>query len=207
VFPPFRSACDSIWEQAAVLWDEGRRVEALAELRRNERDHPAGPALVPLRREVERALGLEPEKAADEQWRPRGLLAAGFLLSIGLFILTALIRFFSKKDAINTPCAVTPALSRGYKGVLIMLVVMGGICLYGLGDSARRLLPGFTGYALVWETNAYRVPQDNGAVSAHLKEGERVLLRSSGERIRSGPENWAYADGVGWVRVENIIFY
>ncbi|GHV60819.1 hypothetical protein AGMMS49587_03410 [Spirochaetia bacterium] len=232
VFPPFRSACEGIRERAAALWNGGRQAEALAELRRNERDHPAGPALIPLRREAERALGFEQVQGGDEKWRPRLLLGAGFLLSLVLLIITGVIRFFRKKHTINTPCAVTPASSRGYNsikgrtfapnfpgsrarlGILIILFVIMGICLYGLGDSARRLLPGSAQYALVRETEARRVPEAEGAVNVRFKAGERVL-------IRSGRLNWAYAESrisnaspgsstesrAGWVRIGDIIFY
>jgi hypothetical protein len=206
VFPPFRSACEGIRERAAALWNDGRRVEALAELRRNERDHFAGPALVPLRREAERVLSLEQSQGGNEKWRPRVLLGAGLFGSLALLILSGVLRFFRKKD-------VTPGWSRGYKSVLIILFIVAGISLYGLGDAARRLLPGSGQYALIRETEARRVPESGGAVNVRFKEGERVRIsgdKSPGDKSPSGRLNWAYAEsdtGAGWVRTGDIIFY
>jgi hypothetical protein len=210
VFPPFRSACEDIRERAEALWNEGRRIEALAELRRNERDHFAGPALIPLRREAERVLGFEQVQGGNEKWRPRGLLALGLFGSLGLLILSGILRFFRKKNTINIPYAVTLNFSRGYRCILIILAVIAGLCLYGLGDSFRHLLPGSVRYALVRETEARRVPEPDGAVNVRFNEGERAL-------VRSGRLDWAYAEsmgssaspegGVGWVRIGDIIFY
>ncbi|GHV11832.1 hypothetical protein FACS189491_03770 [Spirochaetia bacterium] len=208
VFPPFRSACNDIRERAEALWNEGRRAEALAELRQNERDHAAGPSLIPLRREAERVLGLEAQ--GDEKWRPSLLLGAGLLLSLGLLILSGVIRLFRKKNAVNAPCAVTPGWSRGYKCILITLFIVMGISLYGLGDAARRLLPGSAQYALVRETEARRVPEAGGVVNAHFKEGERVLSRGDKSPGDTSLSDWAYAEsetGAGWVRIKDIIFY
>ncbi|GHV55397.1 hypothetical protein AGMMS49579_18150 [Spirochaetia bacterium] len=194
-FPDIQpKAFREIRERAEALWNDGRRAEALAELRRNERDHFAGPALVPLRREAEQVLGLD-QAQENEKWRPRVFLGAGFLLSLGLLILSGII--------INIPRTVTIAFSRGYKSILIILFVIMGVCLYGLGDSARRLLPGSAQYALVRETEARRVPEPDGAVNVRFKEGERA-------RVSSGHLNWAYAEsgtGAGWVRIRDIIFY
>jgi len=57
---------------ALGLWESGRRAEALAELRRGERDHPAGELFAAIRREAEAALGIS--GAPDE--RRRGPLSA-----------------------------------------------------------------------------------------------------------------------------------
>jgi hypothetical protein len=215
-FPPkagfflFRSAYEGIRKRVEALWTDGRRVEALAELRQNERDHFAGPVLIPLRREVERALSLEPGE--NEKWRPHFLLTMGLLLSLGLLIVTVIVHFFSKKT-------VTAKFSRGYTSVLILFVAGAGICLWELGDSAGRLLPGSVQYALVRETEARRVPEPEGAVNVRFKEGTRVLIRQDKSRWESGSGrlNWAYVEsaagssadstGAGWVRTEDIIVY
>jgi len=71
-FPPFKTAiqnsprlyqkykgkCDAIYTAAKDLWEEGCHAEALASLRQNERDHPAGALFAIIRREAEQALGL-----------------------------------------------------------------------------------------------------------------------------------------------------
>jgi hypothetical protein len=220
----FRSACAGIREQAEALWAAGRRAEALGELRRNERDLYAGPALIPLRREAEQALGLAAQ--GNEKWRPRLLLAAGLLLCLGLLALTMIARYSKGLSPQPIPLArpavrgnaeadvktadfkigsVTTYFSRGYKCILILLAAGAGLCLWGLGDSAGQFLPGSARYALVRETDVRRVPEPEGAVNAHFREGARVLIRS--DRL-----NWAYVEspagaGAGWVRSEDIISY
>jgi len=71
-FPPFDAAiqshprlyqkhqakCDAVFTAAKTAWEEGRRADALASLRQNERDHAAGALFAIIRREAEQALGL-----------------------------------------------------------------------------------------------------------------------------------------------------
>ena len=47
----------AIYTDAKNLWEGGRRANALAKLRQNERDHPSGALFATVRREAERALG------------------------------------------------------------------------------------------------------------------------------------------------------
>jgi hypothetical protein len=105
---PFRARCGSIRDTARALWDRGLRAEALAELRRNERDYAGGPALIPLRREAEKSLGLFGN--GDETWRPRLLLAGIFLISAGLALASLFLGFLPRKR-------VTPGLAWCYKGI------------------------------------------------------------------------------------------
>jgi hypothetical protein len=105
--PPFRAGYGNIRERAAALWDRGLRVEALAELRRNERDYAGGPALIPLRREVEKLLGISGN--GDETWRPRLLLAGIFAVSAGLALAFLFLSFPS------FPKKVTPGPAWCYK--------------------------------------------------------------------------------------------
>ena len=66
-----RAQCDAIYGAAKNLWERGEFAEALAMLRQNERDHPAGGAFAAVRREAERAIGL----AATNGERRRHLLS------------------------------------------------------------------------------------------------------------------------------------
>jgi hypothetical protein len=54
-----RDNCETVYSTAKNLWERGYMAAALALLRRNERDNPAGTLFTPLRREAERRLGLE----------------------------------------------------------------------------------------------------------------------------------------------------
>jgi hypothetical protein len=74
-------------------------VEALAELRRNERDYAGGPALSPLRREAEKSLGLSGN--GDEIWRPRFLLTGIFVISAGLALASLFLSFLSPQKGVT----------------------------------------------------------------------------------------------------------
>jgi hypothetical protein len=74
LFTQFQSDCENVYRAAKNLWERGSRANALAELRRSERDHAAGPLFAELRREAERGLGLL--NTGDE--KRRGFLPALF---------------------------------------------------------------------------------------------------------------------------------
>jgi len=58
LYQKYQSKCDAIYAAAKRLWEGGCRADALAELRHNERDHPAGMFFAIIRREAEHALGI-----------------------------------------------------------------------------------------------------------------------------------------------------
>jgi len=57
LYQKYQNKCDTTYAAAKNLWESGRRADALAELRQNERDHPAGALFAIIRREAEQALG------------------------------------------------------------------------------------------------------------------------------------------------------
>jgi hypothetical protein len=58
LYQRYQNKCDTTYAAAKKLWEGGSRADALAELRQNERDHPAGEFFAALRREAEHALGI-----------------------------------------------------------------------------------------------------------------------------------------------------
>ncbi|MDR1024274.1 MAG: hypothetical protein LBL56_00990, partial [Treponema sp.] len=90
-----------VQERSRTLWEGGQLVEALAELRRNERDHPAGFTLADYRRTLEQTLGLEDEPA--ERHSPRVLLipalALCLLLAALCFTLPAGLAWFRARHS------------------------------------------------------------------------------------------------------------
>jgi hypothetical protein len=193
VFPLIRDDFRRIAQESEALWNEGRRVEALAFLRRNERDSLSGPALAPLRREAEKRLGLS--LTEDEVWQPwktHAFTGLCVFLLIGAGILFYKFRVTSGKFS-------------GYRsifylvipGVLAILLVLGrGTDFLGSRGKRRR--------AVLEAANAYRVPETGGGVNSFFSEGQPV-------DIRSNESGWVYAetaDGrAGWVQVEKVIFY
>jgi hypothetical protein len=192
---------EHIYNTAKNLWDRGYRAAALAELRRNERNHPAGPFLSALRREAERRLGLT--ATGDEKWRPRKLLFGGFVV-FGLALAACAIRLYLSAPG-----------SRSRKSgplCIIPLAAAALLCLYGFFDGAGRL-PGRSRSAVLKETGVYRVPDSDGMVFARFREGQPALV-SPAERKAAGTAGaWVLVrsldrDGVsGWVPEDRVIFY
>jgi hypothetical protein len=193
VFFLIRDDYRRITQESRALWNEGRRAEALAFLRRNERDSLSGPALASLRREAEKRLGLG--LTEDEVWQPWKTHA---FIGVWVFLLIGAGIFFYK-------FRVTSGKFSGYKsifrliipGVLAILLVLGGITdFFGSRGRGRG--------AVLEAANAYRVPEKGGGVNSFFSEGQPV-------DIRSNEGGWVYAetaDGrAGWVQVEKVIFY
>jgi hypothetical protein len=198
--PLFQEEYRRVVDQTGVLWDGGLRAEALAEIRRNERESAVGPALRPLRREMEAALGIG--QGPDESWRPYKLLLLFLPADLFLICLMAggrLLRFrFPGKKAVTLP------ISRGYTGIMGFLLILLALGLLVLGAGALGRRPGGEGPAVARETEVYRIPDAGSAAEAPLAEGRRVL-------IRAAAGSWVHVespDGInGWVRREAIISY
>ena len=57
LYQKYQTEYESIHQTVMNLWDRGYRANALATLRQNERDHPAGMLFAAVRREAEKSLG------------------------------------------------------------------------------------------------------------------------------------------------------
>jgi hypothetical protein len=178
-------------------------VEALAELRRHERDHIGGFSLAARRRELERALNLEGE--GDEVFRHPLLLIPALALCL---ILAAL--------GITLPAVLRPGgrrriawPSRGFSLIFAALALMcllrltalrslnASLPLYLRGRSPRQ--------ALARDTPVYQIPETGGTRIASLREGQGLLIYE----VRG---NWAYAeslrDGIaGWIKTGSYLIY
>jgi hypothetical protein len=203
VFPFFRPAYARALGEAHAHWEEGRYAEALALLRRNERDLAAGPALAPLRRAAETALGIG--AVADERWRPRRLyltLAAAaslvLILSLpGVFVPSACGRQKNKH--------VTLGPSGSYRFVAIIAFILTGAAFFGFfGGPERGTAPAKGRTAVLREADAFRVPEGGDEPALFFREGEPV-------RVRALSEPWAFVESfegkTGWVPLDVIIFY
>ena len=58
LYQKYQGECETMYEAARNLWETGQCAGALAALRRNERDHPAGALFATIRRGAESALGI-----------------------------------------------------------------------------------------------------------------------------------------------------
>ena len=69
LYQKYQSRCDAVYADAKNLWESGRRADSLAQLRQNERDHPAGALFAIIRREAEQTLGFT-NTGDEKQKRP-----------------------------------------------------------------------------------------------------------------------------------------
>jgi hypothetical protein len=177
-------------------------VEALAELRRHERDHIAGFVLAAPRRELERALRLEGE---DEIFRHPLLLIPAAILCL---ILAAL--------GITLPAGLRSKhgglIRRMSRGSSLVFFVLALLCLLRL-TTIRSLEASLPVYlrgrsprqALARDTPVYQVPEDGGTRIASLRDGQGLLIYE----VRGG---WAYAESLGegiagWIRTGSYLVY
>jgi hypothetical protein len=210
-YPPFASGFTprsgmfagpsrEIQARSRALWEEGRIVEALAELRRNERDHPAGFSLVELRRALERTLGLEGEP--DEVYSPRIFFIPALVLCLILAALSlTLPAGLSRKRSSRT-------LVWFRRGLCLFFSAAALFCLFRL-SFGRRLSLNYGNnpprQALSRESAVYRVPDDRGTEIARFREGQGLLVYE----IRDG---WAYAElsangRAGWIKTGTYLIY
>ena len=215
IFPLFREEYYRIAAGVRTLWDENQRTQALAEIRRNERDSLAGPFLVPLRREMEQALGLA--YTDDERWRPLKIplliwVIFGFLiLSGGVFLFVFHPRLRIHRDAAsrnNDEGKSVTSRRRGGFRTVIVLVFSVMLVLIFLEESVGNFVvnrltpPGKT--AVLERTPAYRVPDLKGAVNAWFGEGQPVI-------VGDYEGDWCYAESSdgrsGWVPRTAVTIY
>jgi hypothetical protein len=220
-FPLFRNSYRKVLGRARDYWGQARYAEALGELRRGERDYLSGPALVSVRRNAEKLLGLS--LTEDEKWRPRNFFFALIILGFCLLLLTIALPLKFRRR-IPGKKGVTSLFFHGYNIVVCVLIGIMGLGMAaltrspagfrGLAAGFRRLPAGFgkpaqedaLGNAAVAFRSclAYRVPDPQGAITARWMEGQPV-------RVRSVSEAWVYAEtsagDAGWVNQDNLVFY
>jgi hypothetical protein len=205
IFPVFRTERFRIIARSQALWEEDRRAEALAWMRRNERDRVYGPLLAPIRREMEQTLGLG--FTEDEKWRPLRIPLLFWIAGVIIALSTGGLVFFVRPRPGLLKKSVTSRRRRGFMTVVVF-VLFGGAALIlleaGLGSFFMDR-PGFSGNTAVLEkTPAYRVPDFSGAINARFGEGQPVIAGDS-------RGDWCYAESsdgrAGWVPKEAVITY
>jgi hypothetical protein len=188
---------------AQALWEENRRAETLAEIRKNERDSFAGPFLVPLRREIEQGMGIG--FTENERWRPLKIplpvYAFFFIASISALVFFLVLR---PRQLITSKHLIIFRRSAFFR--VIILVITLGLILIFLEENLGDFPPGRSSgnAAVLRSTQGYRIPDFRGAVNDRFIEGQPVI-------IGDYTGDWLLAethDGrSGWVPRESVIIY
>ena len=211
--PVLRREYDKIIAQVISLWEDRLVAEALAELRRYERDSLVGPQLASLRREMEHVLGLG--FTENEKWRPLGIPVISYvfflmaILSLGafFFVLGPL-----QKIRQGTKNREGVFHKRKIYIIVVVSVLVTGFVLIFLEERLGNLpvgrfrSPGKT--AVLRQTQGYRVPDYRGLVNDRFVEGQPVIVS---DFRREHQFDWYYAEAPdgrsGWVPREAVIVY
>ena len=205
---------DRIIDSVRSLWDEKLLAQALAELRRNERDSLVGPYLAPLRREIEQILGFG--FTENERWRPLGipLLSYVFFLSAIVFVVVFLFILGPRQKTIlrtKSRKVLTLHFRKSYVLLMTSVLLIGLVLMFleerfGNLPAGRFRSPGRT--AVLRETQGYRVPDFRGMVNDLFNEGQPVIVIDYGSDQRF---DWRYVEAPdgrsGWVPRETVITY
>jgi len=212
VFFPWNGEYRKIIAAVEALWEQNRRADALAEIRKGERDSPVGPSLVALRAEMEEALGLSATE--NERWRPFGISLFSFVLVCVVLIfagafLAALRLHRREKNRFHDDGDKTVTSKRRYGFILVMVCAIFLGLVFILPEGNLGIFPASSSVrsgriAVLRTTQSYRVPDYKGAVNGWFSEGQAVTVGDfRGE--------WCFAETLdgrsGWVERASVISY
>ena len=191
----WRGQCENIYNSARNLWDNGFRARALSELRRGERDHPAGALLLPIRQKAEENLGIF--NTGNENRQRQKLLLC---LSIFFFFFVIISPFVCYKFLKGT-------LRK--KAVLLCTVAFTALsifCFYAFMDSRSVFRGKSSRFGVTNETPVRRTADFEGKELFSFREGQPVVIM-----LNSG--SWVYVrandlrGGSGWIPAREVIYY
>jgi hypothetical protein len=190
--------CEDIYNSALSLWEMGLYAQALAELRGNERDHPAGVYFRDIRREAEHSLGIF-NTADESRWKRKIILALAFLLFL-VVIVTPFVYFTLMRKPLWK------------KGVFFLLTaafsVAGFISLYLFMDLGSVFGGKAERYGITYNTPVRRTADFEGQEFFSFKEGQPVVIMlNSGSWLHVRTNNVIGGMDSGWVQADKVIFY
>ena len=195
-----RRQCETIYDTARDLWGRGLYARALAELRRNERDHPAGALLQPIRREAEEKLGLF---NTENENRDRRKLLMFFTIFLFLFVIISLfvclffLRHFFRKRAVSNRKLIVFFSA--------ILAVLGLFCLFRLMNS-RGVNGKSSRFGVTHKTPVRRTADYAGEEYFIFREGQPVIILHNSSTWLNVRANDA-SGGSGWIPADAVIFY
>jgi hypothetical protein len=205
VFFLFQTEYDEIKAKARSLWEENHRAEALAEIRKSERDNLFGPYLVPLRMEIEKIMGLG--FTENERWHPFKIpLTVWAFSGFVIFLVVVFLFAFRPQRRIKWKSAIFHRGNNFFTVIVLVFAVALGFIF--LEESVSKFTFGSSGSTgktgVLKETQGYRIPDYKGAISEKFLEGQPA-------NIGDYSGDWCFAetpDGrSGWVPRESVIPY
>jgi len=194
-----RLQCENIYNTAKELWDSGLFARSLAHLRRNERDHPAGSLLQPIRRQAEENLGIF--NTENENRQRRKFLSALFSFVLFIVIIAPFVCFFLIKkrssDAFRAKLALLFA---------VIFSAAFSFFFYRLLDSNIVFHGKENRSGVTRETPVRRMADIEGERVFSFREGQPVVIlldSSSWVYVRANDAS-AFS---GWIPAEEIEFY
>jgi len=185
LWPFISGSVTSVLQESRTLWQSGSYAQALAVLRKQERDALAGLLYRRVRKEAEQQLGII--SSPDEWWLPQGLLYTASAIVSGMALLWGLKK--RKKVSIlflACSCLILVYSMVGQK-YLVPLLRGGTIGVIQEPDTAVRT-----------------IPDPAGNISSRLVSGEGVLIQQTAD-----PWVFISAPGQrsGWVLRSVILTY
>jgi hypothetical protein len=219
-FPQEREEVFFLWRReyrlviarVEALWDENRWAEALAVIRKSERDSPVGPSLVSIRREMEDTLGFSVTE--NERWQPFtvplfSFAAVGLVLvfTAVFLIILRLRRHENNHFRDDGDKNVTSRRRYGFTVIIVCIFVLG--LVFVLPEGSMGIFPAANPVrsgriAVLKRTQSYRIPDYKGAVNDWFSEGQPATVGD----FRG---DWCFAETLdgrsGWVERESVINY
>ena len=197
VFILYRPFYEGIVIQARSLWEEGFRAEALALVRRNERDSVLGPSFMAIRSAMERSAGLEITN--NEKWRFTGIIAWAVLLLIIITVTFCFVKGFKYGGNQKSKAIIALFSSQrliGMAAAVLILLLLASLYTILMAPAAAS--------AVLKESSAFRVPDINGTLLYVFDEGQPV-------KITTEAASWFFVETAdnrsGWVPAEAVIAY
>jgi len=192
-----RLQCRNIYDTAKNLWDSGLFAKSLAELRRNERDHPAGALLQPLRRQAEESLGIFITE--DENRQRRKTLSAFFSFILFFVIIAPFVCLFliKKRNSLRMKMVLLCAVV--FSAALSFFFYRLSVSMFTFHGKGNLL-------GVTKETPVRRMADIEGEGVFNFREGQPVVIL-----LDSG--SWVYVranDALGfsgWIPAEAVEFY
>jgi len=205
VFSLIRGEYDRVISHIRDIWNEGHYAQALAEIRKNERDSLAGPSLITVRKEMEYALGLGFTR--DEAWRPLKVPLVSWVI-LGILIISFIVFLFVLRPSFKLRKRLLPSgFKRGFFPIVVLILLIGLAFIFleeGITNFSIGRLSAPKNTAVLLSTSAFRVPEYKGAVNTRFSEGQPVIVGDyHGE--------WCYAESpdgrAGWIPLQAVIIY